>query len=285
MPNMSLNPPPTIKRDYPTLSNTTSVRFGEFLDMDGGNLPHFDGTNRPDMSEMSLDSLLRERMWYLGKFTMSTSDPAGRILHTFDLGPCSELFTAGLGDTLTLSGFSYFCLPFTLWRGGIKIKLVSVGTAYHTGQVYVTSQFGYEAKGLTPTEVLNQNASLMVVGGIREQTFTFPWRSPTEWKRVNNGSNQNAMRYSMGQGSVVVCNPLTAPETVSTSITFRVYIGGSDDFEVASIGSNLIDYLPNPVTVPGKASRGRRDAKNAGQQPAVQPVRRRVKKEPVETKC
>jgi len=121
---------------------------------------------------------------------------------------------------------------------------VAVASPIHTARVQICSHVGYEAAGLTVDEAFGQYICIFEVRGVSELTIAFPWRSPTEWKKVNNGSNSDTTQYSMGQFSVRVLNPLQSMESISTTIDFNVYYAGGPDFELAYVGNNAIDLSP-----------------------------------------
>jgi len=108
---------------------------------------------------------------------------------------------------------------------------------------------GYEASGLSVDEAFGQYICIFEVTGVSEITISFPWRSPTEWKKVNNGSNPDTLNYSMGQWSLRVLNSLQAPETVSQAVDCNVYYCGGPDYDLSYLGNNAADLNPVGVVV------------------------------------
>jgi len=119
---------------------------------------------------------------------------------------------------------------------------VAVATPMHSARLQICSHIGYEAAGLSINEAFGQYTCIFDVKGVTEIEISFPWRSPTEWKKVNNGSNPNASDYSMGQFSVRVLNPLQTVETVASTIDFNIYFAGGPDYKLAYLGSNSVDF-------------------------------------------
>jgi len=248
-PNMGINAPPALVRVVPNLANSIGIEFAQNLDLCAASLPHVTPviTGLGD-NEMSLDMMLKTPT-YLQTFQVAATDLPNAILFTADLCPCSEFFQAAVGDQIDLSLLSFATLPWSLWRGGIVFDLKVVCTTYHTCKLMICSHYGFEASGLTTDEAMGQYTTVFEVArGVSTIKVVFPWRSPTQWKRVCNGSYSDATPFSMGQMSVRLLSPLQYNETVSAVIDVNISISGDTDFEVASLGNNAIDVTPVDIS-------------------------------------
>jgi len=245
-PNLGLNAPPVQSRVYPYQCNTQNVNYGVRLDLTS-TVPQISAKNTgTTQDEMSLRQIFSTYS-YAGQFTVNTSNVLGQTVFTGDICPCSEFFYAGDGTDLVPSLFSYFALPFSFWRGSIKIKIVVMASPGHTGRLQIRSHVGYEAGDLTLAEATGQEMCVINLEGYSEIEVVFPWASDTPWKKVCNGSYSNGNPYSMGQWSVGIMSALQAPETVSQAIDCVVFIAGGEDFECEHLATNGADTFPLPL--------------------------------------
>jgi len=159
-----------------------------------------------------------------------------------------SFFTLGTGASFDLCLLSYATLPYSYWRGSIVLDLEVIGTSFHTCKLAICSHYGFEATGLTVEESMGQYTTVFDVVGYATVRVAFPWRSPTPWKRVCNGTYADATPFSMGQFSVRLLSPLQYNETVASAIDVNVYLSGGADFRSTFLGSNAIDVAPVDLT-------------------------------------
>jgi len=244
LPNVGVNPPVFHESKYSTIANTTNVNYCQVLDS---------GTSRAIVKPLETGTLvdemdlhyLTQKMSFHSSFQITTANVLGEALFIGDLCPAFELFTLPNDASFTPTLLSFVSFPFSFWKGSLVYKIVAVANPVHTCRLQICSHIGFEAAGLDVDTAFGQYiCTFEIGGGVREITISFPWRSPTDWKKVNTGSNSDTGNYSMGQWSVRVLNPLQAPETVSASLDCNVYMSGGPDFELAYLGENAIDLLP-----------------------------------------
>jgi len=248
LPNVGLNFMPVSDRAYPVICNTANIDYCQVLNTEASSRPMTKAVDTGTSQDEMEIPYLTQKMSFVQSFTLSTTNSIGESLYVADLCPAFELFSMPYGSSFTPTLLSYISFPFSFWKGSLVYKIVAVASPIHTARVQICSHVGYEAAGLSVDEAFGQYICIFEVRGVSEITISFPWRSPTEWKRVNNGSNLDTTNYSMGQFSVRVLNPLQAMESVSTSIDLNVYYAGGSDFELAYVGNNAIDL--NPVDAP-----------------------------------
>jgi len=248
LPNVGLNFMPTNNRVYPVVCNTANIDYCQVLNTSASTRP----ITRPVDTGTSQDEMeiryLTQKLSFLSSFTLSTTNTMGEALYVADLCPGFELFSMPYGSSFTPTLLTYASLPYSFWKGSLVYKVVAVASPVHTARLQICSHIGYEAAGLSVNEAFGQYTCIFEVRGVSEVSISFPWRSPTEWKKVNNGSNSDTTSYSMGQFSIRVLNPLQSMESVSTTIDLNVYYAGGPDYELAYIGNNAIDF--NPVDAP-----------------------------------
>jgi hypothetical protein len=244
LPNVGLNWTPVVERKYPVICNTANIEYCTVLNTSASTRPLTKAVDTgTSQDEMSIP-YLTQKLSFVESFTLSTTRAIGESLYIADLCPAAELFSMPYGSSFTPTLLSYISFPFSFWKGSLVYKVVAVASPIHTARLQICSHVGYEAAGLTVDEAFGQYTCIFEVRGVSEITLSFPWRSPTEWKKVNTGSNTDTTNYSMGQFSIRVLNPLQSMEAVSTSIDFNVYYAGGSDFELAHIGNNATDLCP-----------------------------------------
>jgi hypothetical protein len=256
-PNMALNPMPLQTRPYTDVANTTQTSYHLMLDASGNrSVPVDPAVAGTQEDEMSLDALLK-RWSYYKTVSVDATVPVGASFLDIDLGPCGELFTAPINSTQRLCLFDYVSLFYSQWRGSIEWKFVAVANAYQIMRVQICSHYFFESAGLTIEEALGQYSTIWTIkGGVSEITIVFPFRSITEWKKVNNGSYPSARDYTCGQASLRLVAPVATSAESASSMQINCYVRGGSDYEVRFVGNNAIDYQPVPLSIPAVMSRG-----------------------------
>jgi len=241
-PNWAINPIPMQPRPFPTVANACNVEFAEVLELDPAAMARTRETGFGE-DEMNLRDL-HTRFSYYGTFQVANTNILGDAVFVADLCPCDEVISLAVGTKFTPSLLTYSTLPFSYWRGSLRYKFVAVSSSSHSLRLQICSHVGFSASGLSVNQAFGQYTCVFDVTGISEVIVEFPWRSPTDWKKVLNGSFPDLTNYSMGQFSVRILNQLQAPEVVATAIDVLVYIAGGSDYETAFLGNNAVDFLP-----------------------------------------
>jgi hypothetical protein len=244
LPNIGLNWSPVISNAYPVITNTSNVDHLTVMDTAANTRP----ITKPVDTGTSVDememSYLTSKMSFVSSFTVNNTNAVGEAVFVGDLCPAFELFTLPLDSSFAPTLLSAVSFPFSFWKGSLVYKIVAVASPIHTCRLQICSHIGYESSGLEVNEAFGQYVSIFEVCGVSEITVSFPWRSPTEWKKVNTGSNSDTGNYSMGQFSVRVLNALQTMESVSSDIDLNVYYCGGPDYELTGLGNNAIDLIP-----------------------------------------
>jgi hypothetical protein len=243
-PNVAVNPSPVVVREFPTFTNAVNLDYAVNMDLAAAHLPLISpslvGTTQDEMSM----AYLTTKPCYTSYFQVMLTDIIGQAPFTADLCPCYEFFYAPLNSVVVPSLLSYVSLPYSFWQGDLEFELIAIATVSHSVRLAVCSHYGFEASGLDVDEAFGQYMTQWLVTGTQSLKIRFPWRSATDWKKVNNGSNIKTADYSMGQFSVRVVNSLTAPETVSNVVEVLVFMNGGPNYRLACLANNAQDFEP-----------------------------------------
>lgn len=203
---------------------------------DAGLEVHHSSITKED--EMSLD-FLYSVPFYKGTSvsnespqTWLTSDAVGAALFNFQVSPSLFYYSAS-GTTVNThtstyrqgAPFWYLSNYFTVWRGSFIVTLKFSKTKFHSGRLQITYTPGTNV-GTVPT-VTTGIYSLRQIVDIREQdeiSLELPYIVASDFL--------NMSEYS-GYFSVLVLNPLKAPESVSTTVDILAFIRPGKDFEMA----------------------------------------------------
>jgi hypothetical protein len=247
-PNVCITPMPLVSRILGNLANNVDIEYAQNLDLPAASVPMV-STSVAGLAfdEMSI-SRMQKMPGYITTFQVTASQITNDVLYTGDLCPCAEFFGLAAGSTFDLSLLSYASLPFSYWQGDLVVDLEVIGTAFHICKLAICSHYGFEAAGLTVEESMGQYTTVFDVNGYATLKVVFPWRSPTPWKKVCNGTYADASPFSMGQFSVRLLSPLQYNETVASSIDVNLYLSGGQNFRTTFVGNNAIDVAPVDLT-------------------------------------
>lgn len=246
-PNVACNPLPVVNRSAPNFVNSVQLTYAPRLGLQAQPTASVDASRFGVLrDEMSL-AYLAGIMTPVGAFSMATGDAVNSILFTGDLCPGSELFTLGLGALFTPSMLTYVSLPFSYWRGSIKVRLVVFASQIHTAKLAVCSHIGFEAQGLSINEAMGQYTTIVDVKGPTVVDIIFPWQASQSWLRVCNGSYADASGFSMGQFSIRVLAPLQYMASVASTIRGMVLIGAGSDYQLSTYENGAVDFSIEPI--------------------------------------
>jgi hypothetical protein len=197
------------------------------------------GLQRTKADEMAL-SYIAQQYSFLQTFAWTTSSAVDTNLTSIAIQP--SLYTTTYGKGTCYAPVSLVQLYFRYWRGSIKFRFKMVKTEFHSGRLAIAY-----------IPVFNSTSSAVVTTGqsqylyrqivdIRETSefeVCVPFVFPEVYADVNS---------VLGSLNLTVLDALTAPNTVTQSITFLVEVAGGDDIEYAFPTSpELLAYLPAVV--------------------------------------
>jgi hypothetical protein len=242
-PAASINPLPVVRRGFPIMAALDKVEFSEFL----GEHPSEQYVASVAEFGVGVDeqllSGLRYRMSYSQSFRWTFEATPNVMLFEGYMTPCPAVLGAGLTGVFQPTLMEYATLPFTFWRGSLRVMIEFVGTAFHSGRLAFITRYG-KNPGFAPdlAASLSQYAQILDMTGSNPVfNLELPWRSDREMLLVphNRIAGVNFQDVAEGVWQLVVVNPLQYNETVSPYVDVNIYLGVGDDFDTDFAGNGL----------------------------------------------
>lgn len=184
-------------------------------------LPGLGGT---DLDEMSMSFLNSVNFFYY-RYAWTTSNVVGDAIMTIDLRP-SDFFRTNDDGAIAFGPISYFATLFNYYRGSLKFKFKFAKTIFHSGRLVLAYCPGYNGSGTPFTVNLDESAytyrEILDMRDACEFEFTMPYASVRPYLK----SDQQYGRFTL-----LVLNPLVAPDTVDTTVDIALEVSGTPDFE------------------------------------------------------
>lgn len=221
------------------LTNFDAPSIAQPLSMSSSNELQKGAFARTDMDEMSFD-YIKSIPAFLDSFVFTTSQAAQASIYNRVMDPFSMFTTdiIGLTSVITFLPFNFPSTMFNKYRGSVVLTLKCVKTEFHSGRVMVVFS-PFPSLNVTPGALTFDNSQYVLrdildIRMCNEWSFTIPYQSGVQW-RSNGDTNQGYGRLQM-----FVVDPLVAPATVSSTITFLAEFSAAPDFEWAEpVGSNF----------------------------------------------
>jgi len=204
-------------------SNSDSVRMPHKLSVTlESSVSNFPQLSLNCEDELSIESFVN-RYSFLDSFTFSTSNAIGDAIYTKLLSPRTFYNTYVDGNLVRQhTPVSFVANHFQLYKLDIRFKIKIVKTEFHSGRL-LFAFFPYNTYNSPPSIDMNSTAYLeRTIVDIREGTeieFLCPFRSIYPFLNT---------AYGYGYFFVYVLDPLVAPATVSSSISFLVEVSGKN---------------------------------------------------------
>ena len=241
-PNIGLSYTPARLMKYPDLANGRNLDYCNVLDLSAGEVCQL-GVNElaSSVDEMDLKYLVT-KFTYDRQFKMGTVEPPGTIVASGVMTPCPLMLESASNTDIQPSLMEYCTLPFSLWRGSLKLRFEFITSKVHVMRVAFLTHYGSASVSAEIVEAFSQYAQIFDISA-EQNTFDVevPWRSPTPWLRVPHGE-QTYESVSMGQWSLRIVNPLVTMDSVSNTVDCNVYIAAGDDFELRYPDMCISDY-------------------------------------------
>jgi len=198
----------------------SSKKIALLHDAEVAKLPHFGGK---DVDEMSFAHMMSVA-GYIGTWEWTTAQAAGHLVFDTQLSPSSWEMAAvvddsGTGVTGHTVGPAVSIIPrfFRYWRGGFKFKLKFVKTEFHSGRIAIcfapstNSSYG----GINLNNFQFTHRDIVDIRSLTEYEFEIPYVSITPFTPIEN---------DIGELSIMVLNPLRAPDSVAQNIEVIVEV-------------------------------------------------------------
>jgi len=205
------------------------------------NLPGFAGT---DVDEMAISHIVQIPS-YIGLVNWSTAAAVGTALNHYYVGPRQYGTIIPLATSTGTKPIEfgpvvgYLANAFRFWRGGITFHFKVVKTEFHSGRLMFAFMPGLNRTAVDSTfdgtqylykEIFDLRTS-------SEFSVTIPYVGLTPYTRTDHWS---------GVASLWILNPLTAPDTVSSSVDILVEVCGAEDMEFGAPKQWGPDTVWNP---------------------------------------
>lgn len=162
----------------------------------------------------------RKSLWRTFQMVTSPTQPTGFLLYEDFVGPGTYDLTLSATENYP-TPMNYLAAWHAKWRGAITYEFVFCKTKFHRGTVAITFQ-----PGPSVTATLDNGTYMYREIFDLEQSnilrFTVPFINGYEFLPTTVNS---------GRLSVLLVNPLQAPETVSQTIDVLVYVEGHDSLQ------------------------------------------------------
>nr|QPB10684.1 MAG: polyprotein [Waterwitch virus] len=168
-----------------------------------------------------------------GRFTIHTSDNAGKVLGVIPVSPfyCAETYSSSIaGTTPCGSVASMFCF----WRGDMVFQFQCAPTKYHSARILVMFYPGSDIKdpndhfkSMTLRKAVNGPCSIMDVSGVQStMVFRVPWTCDTPYRYNRNSTAGQIPGQSecIGHLLLFVYNPLVCPGNVVPKVEILIWI-------------------------------------------------------------
>lgn len=202
------------------------------------------GLSYLDLSGAGIDEMtikhICSRYEYFKTFEMAKTDNREKILSTWTVTPQSfavmeEVTTATHKYSYQVPTHPmYLSTLFGKWRGSFAFKVVPVCTRFHAARLRVvmsisgTANQAYTNMSYTHTAIINLDEP-------DTWEFTVPFMGMNPWRRTMNIPNFYENNVTV---TIFVENALIAPDSVSPTISFAVFVKGGDDLEFAELGDS-----------------------------------------------
>lgn len=261
--NVPLQPQYLALKPFGYTNHCTNLEFLNRLALQPSSLnlvePEHFGTNQDEMEFSYIFSLPT----YMDSATWTSSNNPNDVIYSGLLGPCCMQGNRGInGYTASVAAVTdkqqwqptmldYGTLPFSFWRGGLRIKFDIVCTAFHVGRLWFGVHYGDYVVG-SPVNIGQAFSSYGAAIDLGPECHTFvydiPFLSTTQYKRVihgrQGGDDTDLFNFVLGTWSLRVLNPLTVTNGVSPSVTINIFTSGADDYEVAGLHMNNVSWVP-----------------------------------------
>ena len=210
---------------------------------------------RTKQDEMDL-KFLTSKPAFVGKFTVSSTDIAGKNLFAYPMTPMVEAsVTSGqssaIGNTDFYSPLRTIYEASRYWRGDLKMHIQVVSTNFHFCKIIVLKNYAMTSGPISHTHsvvpafnnIHNINTdTLEFSAGGQIQTIDLKYNSNLRQLECTKDYTLNAISHGIAYGYLV--QPLTYNSNVPKNITFNVYISGGDNLQFSG-------YALDPINVVG----------------------------------
>lgn len=271
-PGRTWNPINIARKFIQNYTNTTGSELVTRLDLDPSNLKiaspeHFS----TQQDEMDMAFLLHKPTW-LDTIGWPASATPGTSLRSQFLGPMSTQFQDGsetqfnLADntSVRLALYEFITKDFGFWRGGLRFRFHFVCSAFHSGRIVFSLNYG--APPDSSTGLRDATSQYAYEMDLKNEKKVFeldvPFVAPTMWMDVCHGGRSHSdpfawwSKYFLGSWSLRVVNQLVTVSTAPPDIYIVISTSGASDYEVYYPSQHNSSFYPGTITSSGGVPSG-----------------------------
>lgn len=219
------------------------------------------------IDEMALKEILNKPQ-YLGTFVVKASDTTGKLLWSRPITPLQETQTTPALEQITRTPASItaeastnlmqtLALLSKYWRGSLKIHIQSNMSNFHFCKLILARNYSPDTKMLDNYPLYSDVTNLLTEtmefsAGGQVQTIELPYVSSLEQLPITTNWSNNPLTH--GVYYIYLYQPLVTNGTVSSSVSFNVYISAGDDFDLMGYATlPLVQYYDKHYIPPASA--------------------------------
>lgn len=195
-----------------------------------------------DVDEMSFN-YIKQKECYVSTVNWTESQASDSLLGTITIGPDFHN-TDTIGGVLMnmLAPMYVVAVPFSFWRGSIKLRFQLVASQLHRGRL----RFSYDPYNHSSSPGENQTYQRIVdLATNRDFEMVVSWNQPNAWLQIKDrlgntfynhpaGTVNSDSDCHNGQVRIEVVNELTSPDpALSQPVYINCFVSAGEDFEVA----------------------------------------------------
>lgn len=242
-----------IMQNAPFIGSVNNDDYSLPLSLDVRNaveaIPNLGFTERDELDFNSFTSI----PCYINKFVWDTATASGASLYAVNVGPAAT--AQGVGSIVHHTPLSFVASYFNFWRGSLVYKIKIVKTEFHSGRIsinYFPTNTSGSSLGTSYITAPYVSRQIYDIRECNEIIYTIPFSASTPYIPTGYGV-PDFKRTNTGTLVVYVEDPLVAPSTVPSSISFLVEVMGGEDIEFAYPVAQ--GWVPNYGVVPQMGER------------------------------
>jgi len=211
------------------------------------NLPF--GTNAPETRLLGL--CMREIPYVTARIDITME--AGHEILRMPITPCPDTFSATSSAFFQPTLVEAVTIPFTYWKGPLRLRAQFVNCFGQTCRVAVITRFGEFGTPVTVADASSQYAVVQNIGLEDSFEVSIPYITPQNWCRVPvpdplGRARLNPLDYATGEIIVMLISPMQSNETMPDEMDINFYLAAGPEFEFKTPAENLASLTLDDTT-------------------------------------
>jgi hypothetical protein len=212
----------------------------------------YDRIMREYLFETSKDEMLIRNIvskpQFICKVPVTNLYSPGTLLMSRPITPQMEVFLDSNSNPVLTTNLSVLAYLTRYWRGGLKLIIQANMTNFHYCKLAVYKHYSpHMVQHDAWPEFLSIQGQMIdfleFSGGGQTHEVKLPYCSTTDFLENSRDWRLNAMQH--GTCYLYLVQPLVASGTISTSISFNIYLAADDDFQFAGYSSDAAQIIDN----------------------------------------